>query len=190
MRRAAPRRCVLRAASFAPLARPAATLFAALSLSLSLSFSHPHTHTRAATLFAARPLSCARRRSVRCSRSLSHTLSLHTRRCPSRAAGAAPRHAPLPHAPRGRLLDGRVRQPRHGRLGLPPVLLAVPQPEGGHGLPADPLHHVDARRPRPPGARAQDGEEDGGDGHAGRLLLREHVRPARARTHGLPVGAS
>ena len=51
--------------------------------------------------------------------------------------------------------------------------------EAGRELPADAVHHLDARRPRPPRPRAQDGREDEGAGPR-RALLREHRgRPRR-----------
>ena len=66
-------------------------------------------------------------------------------------------------------------------------LLAVPQPEGRREVPADPLHDLDARRPRPPRPRAQD---DGPDARreAGRPLLREHRGRPRRRRQQQAVG--
>ena len=94
-------------------------------------------------------------------------------------AGAAAGHEALQPPAGRRVVDGRVRQSGHGRLGLHPDVLAVPPVRPGQDLSADAVHHLHARRPRAPGPRAQDDGEDAGGGQ-GRALLREHRgRPRR-----------
>ena len=65
-------------------------------------------------------------------------------------------------------------------VGLHQDLLAVPQREEGREVPADAVHDLDARRPRAPRPRPQDGGEDEGAGPR-RALLREHRRRPRRR---------
>ena len=104
-----------------------------------------------------------------------------------RLPGAAARHAALQRAPRRRELDGRVRQPRRPEgVGVHPGLLAVPQPEGRREVPADPLHDLDARRPRAPRPRAQ----DGGAHARRRSRTSSTTRTSRAATAAPPTTSS
>jgi prolyl oligopeptidase len=86
------------------------------------------------------------------------------------------RHEAL-HAPVGRrLVDRRVRRPGPARgMGLAADLLALREREAGAGVSAGAVHHLDPRRPRRPGACAQDAREDGRAGPR-QQLLREHGR--------------
>src|SRR5690606_26887673 len=100
-------------------------------------------------------------------------------------AGPAAGHEALQQAAGRRLVDGRVRQSGHGRLGVHQDLLAVPPVRSGEGIPTGDLPHLHPRRPRPPGPCAQDGGEDDRRGQ-GRDLLREHRGRARRRGQQRP----
>jgi prolyl oligopeptidase len=106
--------------------------------------------------------------------------------------GAAARHAPLQQAARGRVVAGRIRQPRRSEgLGVHLEVLALPEREEGSEVPAHLLLDDDARRPRPSGTRAQDGRAHEGAG-ARRAVFRVHGgRPRRgidAGAAGVPLG--
>ena len=104
-----------------------------------------------------------------------------------RLPGAAARHAALQRAARRGELDGRVRQPRRPEgVGVHPGLLAVPQPEGRREVPADALHDLDARRPRPPRPRAQ----DDGAACSRRSRTSSTTRTSRAATAARPTTSS
>ena len=62
-------------------------------------------------------------------------------------------------------------------------VLAVPQREGRREVPADALHDLDARRPRPPRPRAQDGGAD----EASRGRTSSTTRTSRAATAAPPT---
>ena len=66
-------------------------------------------------------------------------------------------------------------------------LLALPQRASPTRLPAHPLHHLDPRRPRAPGPRAQDGEQAAGHGQERPPTT---TRTSRAATAARPTTSS
>jgi prolyl oligopeptidase len=85
----------------------------------------------------------------------------------------------------GRLVDGRVRQSRRARrLGLHLPVLAVPERREGQEVPEGLLHDLDARRPRAPGPRAQDGRAHEEQGHD--VVYFEYLEGATPRVRRRP----
>jgi hypothetical protein len=105
-----------------------------------------------------------------------------------RLPGSAARHAPLSPAAGRCELDERVRESgRPGTVGIPVALLAVPEPAARREIPGRADHHLDARRSRASGARAQDDRSPARAGSAG-AVLREHRRRSRRRGEQSPEG--
>jgi prolyl oligopeptidase len=89
-------------------------------------------------------------------------------------AGALVRHAALPEAGRGRVVDRRIWRSRQARAkGVDRGLFALPEADGRADLPDAFLPDLDQGRPGPSGAWAQGGGAHGGDRSA--LLLYENV---------------
>ena len=98
-----------------------------------------------------------------------------------RVQRAAARHAALPQAAGGCLVDGRIRRPRPARrVEVHLEVQPVPEPAQRGEVPARAVHHLDPRRPCAPGSRAQDGGAFA-VARARGAVLREHRRRPRWR---------